>query len=229
MPSTLSPQAKAKVAAAAAVALAAITAWQGVTADGFTLIDLVPVVAVTAAAMATDLIPNTPGQPKAKAIAHWALSAVAAVASAVAAFAATDPAGATAVKLLTVAAGAFLVWYVPELAPAVAPIEHTGRVTAADVAAIAVELAPGEHADGMTPDLPVQPAPPVDEQADIVTALHAFDAAPPDAPTPTYDQVAADLATPAVVAAPAAAIPVPAAPLTRPMAAVTAGTPAPTA
>lgn len=234
MPSTLSPAAKAKVAAASAVALAAITAWQAVTADGFTPLDLVPVVAAAAGAACTDLVPNTPGQPKAKAIVHWALSAVAAVASAVAALSAADPGGETAAKLLTVAVGAFLVWYVPEAAPVVKAVE--GDVQRGAPAARVIADAALAASNLMGADLPnaLTAAPPVvDERAEITDALRQLDALdaastssspvpapPPESPTPTYDEVAAALAAAPVPAAIPTQAPAPVEPVTAPLPAI---------
>lgn len=141
LPVHLTPRAKSVVAAVAATVLAGITAWQTYSRDGFTWADVAPVAVAVLGVIGTDLIPNTGNQPVAKAIVHGAL----AVASAVTTVIAADPSGYTAAKLLTVAAGAFLVWFVPELAPAVKVIE--GEV-AADVSA------------SMGPDLPAAPVVP---------------------------------------------------------------------
>lgn len=142
MPSSLSPAAKTKIAALFAVVVAGITAWQGVTRDGFTWLDVIPVIGVVTGAIAAKLIPNTPGQPVAKAIVHGALSAVSAAAAVVSAYVASDPTGVTAVKLLFIGAGAVLVWYVPELAPDVKVIE--GEV-APELPTPPVTVVPDEH------------------------------------------------------------------------------------
>lgn len=185
MPSTLSPAAKSKLAAAAAVVMAGVTAWQLATSDGFTWLDVVPVVAAVAGAAAVDLIPNSSGQPKAKAIVHWSLSAVSAVASAVAALVASDPAGVTAVKLLVTGAGAFLVWYVPELASDVhviegevdsgGPVAKVLGTVAADVSRwMGPDLAAPAAAARPAPDPAPAPAPPAPvEPTPIGDAAHA--------------------------------------------------------
>ena len=146
----LTPRAKSIVAAVAAVVLTGITAWQAMTAGGFRWLDIVPVVAAVLGAVQTDLIPNTAAQPVAKAIVHGGF----AVASAAAAVIAADPTGVTAAKLLTVGAGALLVWFTPELdtkagplLAAVAPLAQpiavqaaAGHLDARDILAALAEL-----------------------------------------------------------------------------------------
>lgn len=249
----MSQHAKSVVAAFGAVVFVAITAWQQATAGGFRRVDLIPLAVVVVGAVQTHVIPNVPELPWAKSVAAGS----AAVLSALATLVASDPSGVTAGKLLTVAASAFLVWFVPEFGgPELAPVVDGAHVVTdaaprpaqapADLGKIGRDLIAlaQEHA----PDLPVTisqhaptaSAPAIPDDLDVAQALKRLDeidagtalasaAAPVDAPTPTYDAVAADLAgQQAAAQATAAPAPLAAEPPTAPMAAVAAGTPAPT-
>lgn len=153
---TLSPGAKAKVASGAAVVLAGVTAYQVATRGGFSWWDLIPVLAAALGTACTDHVENTLTRPAAKAVVHGALSACAAVSAALAALVGPEPVGVSLTKLLVVAAGAFLVWYVPEAATQVAAVERevqAGAPLGQVAATVAADLSPF-----MGPDLPTGPA-----------------------------------------------------------------------
>lgn len=173
MPSQLSVAAKTTVAVGTSVILAGITAWQIATRDGFTWWDLIPVVAAVAGIACTDHVENTLRHPVAKAVVHGSLSAVAAVAAALTAVVGTEPTGVSAAKLLTVALGALLVWWVPEAGPVVRVID--GELAQGAPAAQVLATVAADVSASMGPDLP--------------------DAAPssPAEPTPIADQTRAAL------------------------------------
>lgn len=128
----VSAYAKSIVGAVAAVLIAAITAWQSATSDGFQLVDLIPVGIALAGALLTYVIPNVPELPAAKA---W-VSAVLAVLTALSTGLTGLSPKADAVQTVFALAGAFLTWYVPNL-PAqnlvVAPADDQGVHTVTDV------------------------------------------------------------------------------------------------
>lgn len=172
----MSRNAKSVIAACAAVVITGIQAWQVATAGGFRPVDLLPVATAVVGAVLTRVVPNVPELPAAKA---WVAGALA-VLTALSTFVGDHPSGVTAANLLTVAAGALLTWYVPELAPS----------------------PPGP--DGV-PDISSLPKPPPDPPVEITDALRALDQHPaavaaPEPPTAPM---------PAVTPAPAPVEPTP--------------------
>lgn len=125
MSSNLSPHAKAVISALVAVVITGFTTYQGVTNGHFQPVDVIPVAVAIIAALQTKLIPNI-GLSWAKA----AINVGSAVVTAVAAVAA-DPTNISVSKIAVAAVGAFLVWYVPEAAPAVAALDAAEKIPAA--------------------------------------------------------------------------------------------------
>lgn len=203
----MSAHAKSVMAALAAVIFTGITAWQSVTADGFAWSDLVPLAVVVVGSIQTHVIPNVPELPWAKAV----VSGSSAVLAGIATVLSPDPAGVTVGKLVTVGAGAFLVWFVTELEPAeeidpepdpvaaVAPPPVPGPVTAPMAV---VHLTPA--APTFTRQLAA-----VSPRADLLDGGDAFSGSTVDGgnaaePTPIGDAAAAAAAPPPAAAIPAA-------------------------
>lgn len=111
----MSAYAKSVVAAVAAVLIAGVTSWQAAAADGFRLVDLLPIGIAVASATLTYLVPNVPELPWAKA----AVSGVLAVLTAVATVVTGHTAQVDVANLLIAGLGALLTWYVPNLGPSI--------------------------------------------------------------------------------------------------------------
>lgn len=154
---TLTPHAKAIVAALVAVVVVGVTTYQSVASGGFRWVDLVPVAAAVIAAVQTKLVPNVPELP-------WAKSAVqlgAAVVGAISVVVAADPTGVSVAKIGTVVVGAFLVWFVPEAAPFVAELENPAapvEIPGSDQSALASIAVPDLPLDATQPIPVVAPA-----------------------------------------------------------------------
>jgi hypothetical protein len=216
----MSAHAKSVMAALAAVIFAGITAWQSATADGFAWSDLIPIAVVVVGSVQTHVIPNVPELPWAKAVVAGSSAVLAGLATVVAA----DPSGVTVGKLITVGAGAFLVWFVPELEddpgevdpepdPVVvaAPPPVPGPATAPMAV---VHLVPGtasltRQLAAVQSVLPAPGAPVVSSRADVLDGGDAFSGSTVDGgsatePTPIGDAAAAAAAPPPSAAVPAA-------------------------
>lgn len=121
--STLTPHAKAIIAAVFAVFMSGVTAYQAVDTGHFRPIDAVPVAVAVIAALQTKVVNNL-GLPWAKAAINLGAAVVTAVAVVTA-----DPATVSVPKIAVAALGAFLVWFVPEAGPLVAQATPLGDAT----------------------------------------------------------------------------------------------------
>lgn len=169
----MSAHAKTVAASFAAVLITAITAWQSL-GGGLRLVDLLPVAVIVLGAVQTHVIPNVPELPWAKSVVAGSSSILAAVATYVAA----DPSGYTAAKLLTVASGAFLVWFVPELEGAIEPTGlasiaglHEAVAALADARPTATVVAEiPRHSADLTMTQPISITPTINPAESVPTA-----------------------------------------------------------
>lgn len=204
----MSAHAKTVIAALVAVVITALQAWPIIQGGGFHLITALPVACAVVGAILTHVVPNVPELPWAKAVVSGALALLTALAT----FVGQHPSGITAGTLLTVAAGAFLVWFVPNLPPVVSVggsplLSHLAAVPApspapaparSSVVSEALRLLTTDPA----PAPVVVPAPPFD-----LSATQPIPVVRADPPAPVVSSMAvADLPNPVAPADPAAQI-----------------------